>query len=100
MRIFLSPQVGLEFHKIDYSFEGESITATLELPDETLVSDVFDFSGFTDDGEVEGNEIETSLPFSPVSFARREGGILSVQLVNLITEDSTEAEKFPEWIEV
>lgn len=61
-------------------------------------SDRFDFSSFTDDGEV--TEIETSLPMTPIISAKRDNGILSVTLLNYISEDATDEEKFPVWREV
>lgn len=92
MRILLTPQVN--DITISYSFSGEIITATIG-----EVTDTFDFSGFPD-GEINFNDIETILPSHPVIEAKRENGILSVQLLNCISEDATNEEKFPEWIEV
>ena len=94
MRILMSPQVMLEDQRFDFVFSGESITATFD--GET---DTFDFSGLPD-GEVDFSKIETMLPYSPILIARRVDGVLSVELLNFISEDASDAERFPEWIEV
>ena len=44
--------------------------------------------------------IETVLECNPILKAQRVDGTLSVELLNFISEDASEAEKFPEWIEV
>ena len=90
----MSPQVMLEDQRFDFVFSGESITATFD--GET---DTFDFSGLPD-GEVDFSKIETMLPYSPILIARRVDGVLSVELLNFISEDTSDAERFPEWIEV
>lgn len=92
MRILLSPQVCEE--QITYSFEGEAIHATIG-----EITDTFDFSSFPD-GEIHSNDITTTLPIVPISFARRENGVLSVELINFISEEATHEECFPEWMEV
>ena len=94
MRILMSPQVMLEDQRFDFVFSGESITATFD--GET---DTFDFSGLPD-GEVDFSTVETTLPYNPVIIARRVDGTLSVELLNFISEDASDAERFPEWIEV
>ena len=94
MRILMSPQVMLEDKRFDFVFSGESITATFD--GET---DTFDFSGLPD-GEVDFSKIETTLAYNPIIIARRVDGILSVELLNFISEDASELEKFPEWVEV
>lgn len=94
MRILMSPQVMLEDQRFDFVFSGESITATFD--GET---DTFDFSGLPD-GEVDFSKIETTLPYNPILIARRVDGVLSVELLNFISEDASEFERFPEWIEV
>ena len=94
MRILMSPQVMLEDQRFDFVFSGESITATFD--GET---DTFDFSGLPD-GEVDFSKIETTLPINPILIARRVDGVLSVELLNFISEDASDAERFPEWIEV
>ena len=94
MRILMSPQVMFEDKRFDFTFSGESITATFD--GET---DTFDFSGLPD-GEVDFSTVETTLPYNPVIIARRVDGTLSVELLNFISEDASDAERFPEWIEV
>ena len=90
----MSPQVMFEDKRFDFVFSGESITATFD--GET---DTFDFSGLPD-GEVDFSMIETTLPYNPILIARRVDGVLSVELLNFISEDASDAERFPEWIEV
>ena len=94
MRILMSPQVMLEDQRFDFVFSGESISATFD--GET---DTFDFSGLPD-GEVDFSKIETMLPINPILIARRVDGVLSVELLNFISEDASDAERFPEWVEV
>ena len=94
MRILMSPQVMLEDQRFDFVFSGESISATFD--GET---DTFDFSGLPD-GEVDFSKIETTLPINPILIARRVDGVMSVELLNFISEDASELERFPEWIEV
>ena len=94
MRILMSPQVMFEDKRFDFVFSGESITATFD--GET---DTFDFSGLPD-GEVDFSKIETMLPINPIIIARRVDGVLSVELLNFISEDASDDERFPEWIEV
>ena len=94
MRILMSPQVMLEDKKFDFTFSGDTITATFD-----GATDTFDFSGLPD-GEVDFSKIETILPYNPILIARRVDGALSVELLNFISEDASEFERFPEWIEV
>ena len=94
MRILMSPQVMLEDQRFDFVFSGESISATFD--GET---DTYDFSGLPD-GEVDFSMIETTLSINPILIARRVDGVLSVELLNFISEDASDAERFPEWIEV
>ena len=94
MRILMSPQVMLEDKKFDFAFSGDTITATFD--GET---DTYDFSGLPD-GEVDFSMIETTLSHNPIIIARRVDGVLSVELLNFISEDASEFDKFPEWVEV
>lgn len=94
MRIYKSPQVGADEKRFEFEFSGETITAIFD-----GVSDTFDFTGFPD-GEVDYSMIETVLEYNPILKATKVDGVLSVELLNFISEDATEAEKFPEWIEV
>ena len=94
MRILMHPQVMFEDKRFDFGFSGESITATFD--GET---DNFDFSGLPD-GEVDFSTVVTTLSYNPIIIARRVDGVLSVELLNFISEDASDDERFPEWIEV
>ena len=94
MRIYKSPQVRADENRFEFEFYGEVVVATFD-----GVSDTFDFTGFPD-GEVGYSMIETVLEYNPILKATKVDGILSVELLNFISEDATEEEKFPEWIEV
>ena len=94
MRIYKSPQVGVDEKRFKFEFSGEAITVTFD-----GISDTFDFTGLPD-GEVDYSMIETILEYNPILKATKVDGILSVELLNFISEDATEEEKFPEWIEV
>jgi hypothetical protein len=91
MKVLLSPQVNDKV-KIVYTFSGEVVTATID-----GASDVFDFTSMADGIAV---DIQTNLPVNPIINAERTNGILSVELLNFISSDATEIEKFPEWMEV
>ena len=93
MKIYFSPIVGLE-NTINYEFSKESITITVD-----GVSDVFDFTGIPD-GSIDITSIETILPLNPLVEAEKKDGILFIKLLNPITKEATELEKFPEWVEV
>ena len=94
MRTYKSPQVGADEKRFKFEFSGEMIIATFN-----GVNDTFDFTGFPD-GVVDYSMIETILEHNPILKATKVDGILSVELLNFISEDATEEEKFPEWIEV
>ena len=94
MRIMKSPQIRFDGKQFEFSFSGETITAIFD-----GATDTFDFSGFSD-GEIDSSMVETILALNPLIDARREAGVLSVELMNFISEDATEAEKFPEWEEI
>lgn len=97
MMIYLSPQ-GLP-EDIEYEFEEGVVTATYK-----GVTNSFDFRNVPD-GELqlhddEGREtIETDLEINPISSSKKEDGVLWIELLNNVTDEYTEAEKFPEWIE-
>ena len=94
MRIYKSPQVRVDEKQFEFEFSGEVIVATFD-----GIKDTFDFTGFPD-GVVDYSMIETILEHNPILKATKVDGILSVELLNFISEDATEEEKFPEWIEV
>ena len=94
MRIYKSPQIRADEKLFEFEFSGEVIVATFD-----GIEDIFDFTGLPD-GEAYYSMIETVLEYNPILKATKVDGILSVELLNFISEDATEAEKFPEWIEV
>ena len=94
MRIYKSPQIGADEKRFEFEFSGEMIIATFD-----GMSDTFDFTGLPD-GEVDYSMIETILEYNPILKATKVDGILSVKLLNFISEDATEEEKFPEWEEI
>ena len=86
--------MGADEKRFEFEFSVEVIVATFD-----GVTDTFDFTGLPD-GEVDYSMIETILEYNPILKATKVDGILSVELLNFISEDATEEEKFPEWIEV
>lgn len=88
MRVLYSPQFGAR--RITYGFAGETVTATLD----TGESDSFDFSTLPD-GRAEG--ITTTLPVQPIVSAERIAGELHLELLNYISLDASEAERYPVW---
>lgn len=102
MKILFSPQIPLnDTDRIIYEFGEDILHVTL--PDGT--SDTFDFSNLPD-GELQTYDedtgeplIETELSTDVIISAKREEGILYVELLNYIGLDATEEERFPEWID-
>ena len=94
MKIYKSPQVREDDKRFVFEFSGEMIIATFD-----GISDTFDFTGLPD-GEADYSMVETVLEYNPILKATKVDGILSVELLNFISEDATEAEKFPEWEEI
>jgi hypothetical protein len=92
MKVKFSPQ--RSDSQIEYSFSGEVITATMN-----EVTDIFGLSKMPD-GKAMTAEIETTLPVNPILSAKRENGVLWVELLNCIGLEATEAERFPDWQEV
>ena len=103
MQTYLSPIRSDQ--KLTYQFSGETITATLDNQTET-----YDLS-FIEEGQkirpVEYDEAEnetihipSNLPIHPIISAKREGGVLCVELINTIGRNASHEEKFPEWKEV
>ena len=90
LKIFFTPIVG--DIKVDYKFNRQTITVTIDGG-----MDVFDFSSLPD-GEMDS--IETSLPYKVIVRAEKVEGVLYVEILNFISEDATEFERFPNWIEV
>lgn len=92
MKILYSPQRSDE--KIEYTFENETITATL-----SGTTDTFDFSTFPD-GQANIEKIDTILPVNPIVSAERQDGTLYIKLLNYIGDNATHEERFPQWQEV
>lgn len=93
MRILKSPQIRFDDKRFIFEFNGESITITLG-----GISDEFDFSAFPD-GVMDSSMVETILEYNPIISAERIDGLLSVKIMNFISEDSIESERFPDWEE-
>ena len=88
MKLFKSPQVSDK--TTSYKIENEVIT--VEFENET---EVYDFSEMP---EGIAEEIETEVfEFNPIISAKRENGELWIEVLNFITEDATESERFPKW---
>ena len=75
-----------------YTFEGEKVTAIYNGQ-----VDVFDFTEMPD-GVAEN--IETTLPLNPIISAKREEGILYLELLYFHGPNTTHEERFPDWQEV
>lgn len=93
MRVFFSPIDGLT-KDIKYKFDNDVLEVTIN-----GISDTFDFTSLPD-GNLDLESIETTLEIQPISLAERVDGILYLRVLNGITQDATEFEKFPNWIEV
>lgn len=93
MRVLYSPVVNLP-DQFQYSFDGEKVTVTYK-----GVTDEFDFTGIPD-GQIDLSTVETVLELNPIIRANREDGILYLEVINSIDEDSSDVYKFPNWIEV
>lgn len=91
MKVLFISQVN-DFDSLSYRFEGEKIIATLN-----GVTDVIDFTGMPDGV---ATSVTSTLKYNPVKEARRENGELYVKLLNFISKDAPDEEKFPEWREV
>lgn len=99
MKILFSPQVH-ETDRFKYEFENQKVRVTFKSK-----KDTFDFSGFPngvlqlEDPETGEKLIETELEINPLISAKKENGILYVELMNFIGFDATEEERFPDWID-
>ena len=96
MIIKLSPQVR-DFDKIWYEIEKDKITATIN-----DVTDTFDFTDMPD-GELQvydddaNNLIETALSEVPILSARKENGVLTVEILfSIELREQDERLLFPE----
>jgi len=102
MKIKFSPQIS--DNKIQYSFDSEKITAVynglsesfdLSMLDGAFIQLITDEQLLTQMQYFKTNEI---LPFMPIINANRIDGILCVELINFISLDASEEEKYPDWI--
>jgi hypothetical protein len=75
-----------------YTFDGEKVIANFNGQ-----VDVFDFTEMPD-GKAEN--IETTLPLNPIISAKREEGILYLELLYFHGPNPTHEERFPDWQEV
>lgn len=90
MKYILTPQI--REGTIEYKIEKDIIKAIYE--DE---EDTFDFTDLPDGDLL---SIETNLKINPIQEASKREGVLSVKLLNLVSEEATEDELYPEWNEV
>lgn len=91
MKVKLTPQHNPS-HKIAYTFGRDSFVAEME-----GVVDTFDFSKVS---ELDPRQIKTTLPLNPVVQIERVNGELHLTLINYLDEEATEAERFPQYMEV
>jgi hypothetical protein len=81
IRVRYIPQVGLPIHRLSYTWEGLTLTATLYRGEEVVAQEVYDFSNLQPGDEVVNVE-PTALPFSPLFSAKRiDGETLEVALL-------------------
>lgn len=103
MRYKLSPQVSDK--KILYEFSNETITAVYNgqifLKDLSYITFEKSFKDIITDNPLDenGNIITCDFGFMPILNAYRdEENNLCVELLNFITKDASEEEKYPDWI--
>ncbi len=75
-----------------YTFDGEKVIVNYNGQE-----DIFDFTEMPD-GVAEN--IETTLPLNPIISAKREEGILYLELLYFHGPNPTHEEIFPTWMEV
>ena len=93
MKIWMKPQIAfLDNERFFYEFSENKITATYK-----DITDTFDFT-YLPDGHLE-NVDETILERNPIRSARKENGVLFVELLNLIGTNAAEETKHPQWID-
>ena len=90
IKILYTPQVNAP--QFTYTFGADTVAASLD-----SASDIFDFSTLPD-GVATG--ITSTLAECPVKGAERIAGVLHITLLSSITEEATEAEKYPDWVVV
>jgi len=93
MKIKYSPQVN-DQDLVSYEFNGAVITANVNGE-----IDTFDFSSMPNDSIAQS--ITSSLPIYVIIEAKKDSeGELWVTLFKPISFDATQAERFPDWIDV
>jgi len=93
MKIKYSPQVN-DQDLVSYEFNGAVITANVNGE-----IDTFDFSSMPNDSIAQS--ITSSLPIYVIIEAKKDkDGELWIRLFKPITFDATEAERFPDWIDI
>ena len=91
MKVLFSPQVRED--KIEYKFTEDMVIVTYKGE-----SEEYNFSGMPN-GVADYIETEV-FDFRPVLSAKKENGILHLELINFIGKDATAEERFSEWFEV
>lgn len=87
MKLLYRPQIDTE--NLTYKFYEDKIEATFKGE-----IDIFDFTDMPNGVAI---DIETILEFNPILVAERIEGVLHIELINLISEDATQIEKYPVW---
>jgi len=102
MKVKFSPQVQFnESERIIYHFDDQIIQVTMA----DGKQDTFDFTELPDgelklyDDETGEKTIETILTKNPIMSAKKENGVLHVELLNYIGPNATLEERFPMWID-
>lgn len=92
MKILYSPIVWDK--NIEYAFGAEKVSVTMD-----GVTDEFDFTTLPDENTAISDILVATLT-QPIVSVKRINGETYVTVLNPISDDATEEEKFPEWIEV
>lgn len=103
MKVLLTPQVPLEGDSIDYVFDKKVVDIGVAYQG-SFYTDRLDFRGLPngklDIYDENGNErIETGLPINVLLSAEKVNGELRVELLNWISSDASEEERFPDWVD-
>lgn len=103
MKILFTPQIPLDGDNISYMFNADSINIRVVYQG-VIYTDILDFKGLPngklDIYDENGNErIETDLPINVLLSAEKVNGELRVELLNWISSDASEEERFPDWVD-
>lgn len=103
MKILFSPQVHSKGDSIEYRIDKDIINVKIEQDGETH-EDTFDFKGLPNGrldiyDENDNERIETDLPINVLLSAEKVDGELRVELLNWISSDASEEERFPDWVD-